>query len=220
MINNGNGFKLLDTFCKAGGAGAGYAQAGFEVVGVDIEPQPHYPYEFHQADALQFIADHGHEFDAIHASPPCQDYTWASIQHKKNGKKYPDLLAPTRDALIKTGLPYVIENVVGAPLLNPIVLNGLFFGLRVRRTRLFEMNFEIPFFLIPKEGRSFFRKGRKNKDGDIVVPVGHFSNIAYVRKVMGIDWMNQEELANAVPPAYTEFIGNILLQHLQEKRAK
>ena len=142
---------MLDLFCGAGGAGMGYSRAGFDVVGVDINPQPHYPFEFHQADALEYLADHWREFDVIHASPPCQAYSMASTQWRKSGKQYPDLIKPTRTALQKTGKSYVIENVVGAPLINPTILNGSFFGMRVRRTRLFETSFPIPFTLMPKE---------------------------------------------------------------------
>lgn len=139
--------RLLDLFCCAGGAGMGYYRAGFDVVGVDIAPQPHYPFAFHQADALDFLAEHGHEFDAIHASPPCQLYSTTKYAHEDNGT-HPDLLAPTRQALIECGIPYVIENVEGAPLIDPLTLCGSEFGLRapdvdglplaLRRHRLFE----------------------------------------------------------------------------------
>lgn len=129
--------RLLDLFCGAGGAAMGYHRAGFEVVGVDLKPQKHYPFEFHQADALEFLAEHGREFDVIHASPPCQAHTSLKNLHDKD---YPELIEPTRRLLEKTGLPYIIENVVGAPLRNPILLCGSSFGLRVRRHRLFESN--------------------------------------------------------------------------------
>jgi DNA (cytosine-5)-methyltransferase 1 len=208
---------LLDTFCKAGGASKGYKDAGFEVIGVDIEPQPHYPYSFIQADAIEFIADHGSEFDAIHASPPCQKYTQAASQWRKQGREYPDLIEPTREVLKASGKPYIIENLAGAPLINPIVLNGAFFGLRIRRTRYFELNFELPFFLIPKEGRSGYRMGRKPRESDLIMPVGHFSGITRARKEMGIDWMNRAEITQAIPPLYTEWIGRQLIQILEVK---
>ena len=141
--NGGHKFKLLDLFCCAGGAGIGYSRAGFEVVGVDIEPQPNYPLTFIQADALNLDRKFVGSFDAIHASPPCQSY---SDLAKRNGNAdaWPRLIAPVRNMLIKSGLPYVIENVDGAPLRNPIVLCGTMFpGLRVVRHRLFETSFLI-----------------------------------------------------------------------------
>lgn len=207
--------RLLDTFCKAGGASMGYHRAGFDVTGVDIEPQKRYPFRFIQGDALEYIAAHGNEYDAIAASPPCQAYSMASNQWRTQGKSYPDLVAPTRAALIATGKPYVIENVPGAPLINPITLNGPMFGMLVRRVRIFETSFEFPFFLIPPEGKSFFRMGRPVNEGDIITPVGHFSNVPYARRQMGIDWMTGGELTQAIPPAYTEFIGRELMRHLK-----
>ena len=208
-------YRLLDLFCGAGGAGMGYSRAGFEVVGVDIAPQKHYPFEFHQADALEYLAQHGAEFDAIHASPPCQAYTMAGRQWRSSGKEYPDLIAETRKELITIDKPFVIENVPGAPLINPIVLNGAKFGMNLRRTRLFETSFTIPFMLIPKEGASHSKMGRPPKNGDPIVPVGHFSNIPKAREVMGIDWMTGKEMTQAIPPAYTEFIGRQLMQYLE-----
>jgi DNA (cytosine-5)-methyltransferase 1 len=207
--------RLLDLFCGAGGAGMGYHRAGFEVVGVDIRPMPRYPFEFHQADALEYLREHGHEFDAIHASPPCQAYSMAGTQWRVAGAEYPDLVEPTREALKLTGKPYVIENVPGAPLINPVILNGALFGLRVRRTRLFETSFAMPLVLIPPEEKSNFRMGRPVKEGDVITPVGHFSNVAYAQRQMQIDWMGQKELAQAIPPAYTEYIGKQIMQALQ-----
>ena len=128
--------RLLDLFCGAGGAAMGYHRAGFTVVGVDINPQRHYPFEFHQADALEFDVS---GFDAIHASPPCQAFT-AYKRRPNHVGDYPDLIWPTRQKLIASGVPYVIENIPKAPLLNPITLCGSSFGLDVRRHRLFESN--------------------------------------------------------------------------------
>jgi DNA (cytosine-5)-methyltransferase 1 len=209
--------RLLDLFCGAGGAGAGYHRAGFEVVGVDIRHQKNYPFTFHQADALEYLAAHGHEYDAIHASPPCQAFTLAGQQWRKAGKEYPDLVEATRQALQATDKPYVIENVPGAPLIDPVVLNGALFGKNLRRTRLFETSFHMPFILLPKEGPSRFRMGRRPTESDPVVPVGHFSGLARARRVMEIDWMTQAELAQAIPPAFTEFIGRQLIAHLEAK---
>lgn len=194
----------------------GYHRAGFEVTGVDIRPRVRYPFTFIQADALEYLAAHWHEYDAIHASPPCQAYSMAGQQWRSAGKEYPDLVEPTRSALKATGLPYVIENVPGAPLINPIVLNGAMFGLLVRRVRLFECSFDVPFVLLPDDAPSTFRMGRPVKEGDAITPVGHFSNIPYARKQMEIDWMTGAELTQAIPPAYTLFIGEYLLKYLEK----
>lgn len=191
----------------------GYHRAGFEVTGVDIKPQPRYPFRFVQGDALEYLRDHGHEFDAIHASPPCQEYSTSSRQWRDKGKEYCDLVEPVRTALRLTGKPYVIENVSGAPLQNPIVLNGFMFGLMVNRERLFECSFPVPFALLP-QGPKAAEMGRPVKEGDVITVCGHFSNVPYARKAMGIDWMGQKELAQAIPPAYTEFIGRELMKVL------
>lgn len=207
--------RLLDLFCGAGGAAMGYYRAGFtDIVGVDIEPQPRYPFEFVQDDALAYLPRHGLEFDLIHASPPCQKYSLASQQWRKEGREYPDLIAQIRELLMQIGKPYVIENVPGAPLRNPTVLNGAFFGKNLRRTRWFETKPEIPFFLLPPEGPSRFKMGRKPSKNDPVVPVGHFSGVERAQQVMGIDWMGQKDLAQAIPPAYTEWLGKQISKHL------
>jgi DNA (cytosine-5)-methyltransferase 1 len=203
-------------FCKAGGASMGYHRAGFCVTGVDIEPQKNYPFEFIQADCMDLTVEFLNQFDAIHASPPCQAHSMASIQWKKQGKEYPELIEPTRDMLIKSGRPYVIENVPGAPLIHPIVLNGGMFGLKVRRVRLFECSFKVPFFLLPDDAPTNFRMGRPIKEGEAITPGGHFSSIPYAREQMEIPWMTGAELTQAIPPSYTEWIGNHLFNHLQE----
>jgi DNA (cytosine-5)-methyltransferase 1 len=206
--------RLLDLFCCAGGAGMGYHLAGFEVVGVDISFQKHYPFEFHQADALEYLKEHGHEFDVIHASPPCQAYSRASMQWRKDGKNYPDLIVPVRELLKLIGKPYIIENVPGAKLINPIVLTGAHFGLKVRRKRLFETSFTMPYFLLHPDRQTNFKMGRPIREGEEITPVGHFSNIAYARREMQIDWMTGAELTQAIPPAYTEFIGRQIINCL------
>jgi DNA (cytosine-5)-methyltransferase 1 len=131
--------KLLDTYCGAGGCAVGYHRAGFEVVGVDINPQPRFPFEFHQGDAIEYIREHGHEFDVIHASPPCQRFSEATPMERRD--KHPDLIAPTREAMQATGKPYVIENVENAraELANPVKLCGTMFGLPIWRHRYFEI---------------------------------------------------------------------------------
>jgi len=152
--------RLLDLFCCAGGAGTGYHQAGFDVVGVDINQQLNYPFTFVCADALKLDPEFIASFDAIHASPPCQSY---SDLAKRNGNAddWPRLIEPVRELLIQTGLPYIIENVEGAPLINPVILCGTMFpGLRVIRHRLFEANFEIVASLTmvkPMNGWTLFR---------------------------------------------------------------
>lgn len=202
--------RLLDLFCGAGGASMGYYRAGFEVEGVDIKPQPHYPFKFYQADALEFPLD---GYDAYHASPPCQVYTKAGKQWRKFGKSYPDLIAIIRNKL--SDKLYIIENVPDAPLINPTILNGAMFGLLVHRIRLFECNFEIPFNLLPQNKKPI-KMGRPIKRiDDVIQPVGHLSGVKHARKVMGIDWyMTQSEIAEAIPPTYTEYIGKYLMKEI------
>lgn len=196
--------SCLDLFCCAGGAGEGYKRVGFNVVGVDIVPQPKNPHEFVLADAIGYLLEHGHKYDFIHASPPCQAYTKAGKQWRKEGRDYPDLIAKTRDALVMVGKPWVIENVPGAPLIDPIMLNGSTFGIKVHRPRLFESSFKLPQPDVP--AMKPVKMGRPIKEGDIVQPVGHFSGVWYARKEMDLPWMGQKELAQAIPPAYTEWI--------------
>jgi DNA (cytosine-5)-methyltransferase 1 len=204
--------RLLDLFCGAGGAAMGYYRAGFEVVGVDINPQPNYPFEFIQADALEWLSWTSLSlpgFDVVHASPPCQAYSWSA---KRWDVERADLLAPTRELLRKVGLPYVIENVVGAPMESPIRLCGVMFGLEVIRHRLFESNVAmVEPWHAPHQGSV--------QDGTYVTVAGHGGdNIkgrgsrAAKQRAMGIDWMSDEELNQAIPPAYTEWIGRQLLQ--------
>jgi DNA (cytosine-5)-methyltransferase 1 len=219
--------RLLDLFCCAGGAGVGYARAGFEVVGVDIVPRPSYPYEFIQADAMgldpQFIAS----FDAIHASPPCQSYSDLA-KRNGNGHEWPRLIEPVRNMLRASGRPYVIENVEGSPLLNAVVLCGTMFpGLRVLRHRLFEANFPIvapPHKKHPKVHTFDKRKshfGKTNEWTDFVqVTGGGNCTLAAAREAMGIDWMTKGEINEAIPPAYTELIGRQLMAHISAAQAK
>lgn len=196
----------------------GYRRAGFDVVGVDINPQPNYPFPFQQMDAmlvLQGMADYPHhwDFDAIHASPPCQAYSWSARRWTEVERD--DLVAPTRDLLRATGLPYVIENVVGAPLVSPIRLCGEMFGLEVIRHRLFESNVPMVEPPHPKHRGTV-------KDGTYVTVAGHGGdNIkgrggrAAKQKAMGIDWMTDVELNESIPPTYTEWIGRQLIQAIE-----
>jgi len=213
--------RLLDLFCCAGGAGTGYSLAGFEVTGVDIKPQPNYPFPFIQTDALKLDPKFISTFDAIHASPPCQSYSDLA-KRNDNADAWPRLIDPVRDVLVASGLLYIIENVEGAPLRNPAVLCGTMFkGLRVLRHRLFEANFPI---LTPKHGahpkvHTFDkRKSHYGKTDDmrdfVQVTGGGNCTIAAARDAMGIDWMTKNELNEAIPPAYTRFIGRQLLAYL------
>lgn len=196
--------RCLDLYCCAGGAGEGYRLAGFDVTGVDIVGQPKNPHRFIKADALEYLADHGHEYDFIHASPPCQAYSKSAKQWRKAGRKYPDLIEPTREILKEIGKPYVIENVPGAPLIDPVFLNGSFFGIRIHRPRYFETSFDVEQPEVPD--MKPIKMGRPVKEGDVLQPVGHFSGVPYARREMGINWMGQKELAQAIPPVYTKWI--------------
>jgi len=196
--------RVLDLFCCAGGAGEGYRLAGYTVTGVDIEPQPKNPHEFILGDALDYALEHGRKYDLIHASPPCQAYTKAGKQWRKEGREYPDLVSATREVLEKIGVPWVIENVPGAPLINPTFLNGSYFGIKVHRPRYFESSFPMEQPEIPPSVP--VKMGRPVAEGDIVQPVGHFSGVAYARREMGLPWMGQKELAQAIPPAYTKWV--------------
>lgn len=206
--------RLLDLFCGAGGCAVGYSRAGFEVVGVDSAPMSRFPFEFHQADALEYLAEHGHEFDVIHASPPCQRYSCAS-RRSGTAHKHPDLLGPTRDALKAVGKTYVIENVPGAPMRHDIILCGTLFGLQVMRHRWFEISPRI-FFLVRQcrhigKFYSVFGHGAGNKKG---VKRNDSGTVAEWKVAMGIDWMSRAELSQAIPPAYTQFIGEQLIERL------
>lgn len=204
--------RLLDLFCCAGGASMGYHLAGFDVVGVDIDPQPHYPFDFHQADAMTFDL---RGFDFIAASPPCQAYT---LCQRIRDNEHPDLVAPTRERLKAAGVPYVIENVPGAPLVNPIELCGAMFGLRTYRHRLFECSFPMQAPPHPEHVAPVRKMGRPVKDGEFMHVVGNFSGVQQAREVMGIKWMVRDELREAIPPTYTEFIGRAALEFMGAMR--
>jgi len=214
--------RLLDLFCGAGGCSVGYQRAGFDVVGVDLNPKVgrHYPYEFHAADALEFLAEHGGEFDAIHASPPCQAYSVAAQSERNRGKEYPDLVAPARELLEATGLPWVIENVPGAPIRPDFLLCGCQFGLKLRRERWFEVSFSCwhlsPPCWHPEPVVSVVGNGTPSW---VRQQLGYNPTIHDYRAAMGIDWMNRNELSQAIPPAYTEYIGGYLLAALEENPA-
>lgn len=239
--------RILDVYCGAGGASRGYSLAGFEVYGVDIADQPRYPYPFHRGDAigvlrallagerLPFVSMGGlrtvqlglNDFDAIAASPPCQRY---SITRHTHSIEHPDLVDPTRELLQQTGLPYVMENVVGAPLIDPILLCGGMFELRaedtdgtmlrLERHRLFESNRPLSAPAHPTHDRSVkvggvYGGGGSRRDSK---RRGGYTPLKVVRAaLMGIDWMTQDELSQSIPPAYTEFIGDQLYNMIGER---
>lgn len=210
---------LLDLFCGAGGASVGYHRAGFDVIGIDINPQPRYPFPFIQADALGGMVEAKVDWEgyaAIHASPPCQAFTRAK---QLQGNAHPDLLRAVRELLAATGKPYVIENVPGAPLINPTTLCGMMFGLNVYRHRLFESNVPLPLIMHPPHHKKQVKMGRPVREGDIIQVVGCFSGIGYARKAMGISWMTRDELAQAIPPAYTEWIGKQIIGLCEQRGA-
>lgn len=197
----------------------GYFRAGFaDITGVDNKPQPDYPFNFVQHDAVTYFIEYGHLFDAVHFSPPCQLFSTASNSWNTDKKKYPDLITPMRPFLVATGKPFVIENVPGAPLNTTLQLCGPHFGLLVWRVRNFETNFLVP--SLPKVDRpinKFPRQGYNPSPGQFVSVAGglHTRKLyEYAKMAMGIDWMKRKQLAQAIPPAYTEYIGHYLLKYL------
>lgn len=237
--------KLLDLFCGAGGAAMGYHRAGFmDITGVDIKPQPHYPFKFIQADAMTFPLE---GYDVIHASPPCQGESIMRNLPWLKDKDYPMLIVPTRERLKAIGVPWIIENVFNARKspqkpygMQAGYLCGTMFGLPFYRHRLFETSF---FWMQPGHPKHeiVFRKGRMFGDrGNVAaeqirsggrarhfqraeikgfpVGIGHMVNTAKVSASEGIDWMNAYELSQAVPPIFTEFIGKQLMAHLAQER--
>jgi DNA (cytosine-5)-methyltransferase 1 len=231
--------RILDLFSGAGGCAVGYHRAGFDVVGMDHVDQPRYPFEFWQTDAIEFLgrlvaggspggwvlAD----FDAIHASPPCQAHT--ALRVMPNAREHADLVAPTRELLMATGLPYVIENVPGAPLRNPVTICGAAFGLGtdaghdLARHRLFETNFPVMVPPCAHGGRRVLgiygdharhdRRARRIGTGQF----GAADSLRLGSEAMGIDWMIWRELSQAIPPAYTEHIGSYLMAALSFEQA-
>jgi DNA (cytosine-5)-methyltransferase 1 len=238
--------RILDLFCGAGGAAMGYHRAGFEVVGVDIKPQPHYPFPFILGDAIdvltrmlageKFLASDGNcygidDFNAIHASPPCQAFsTMTNGRWQDRVSEHPKLIEPIRRLLIASGKPYVIENVEGArgELINPILLCGTMFkleteaGNQLRRHRYFECSFcylwtppcqhnSASAIGVYGGGQNPARRKRRYK------AEGENTDFGIVARsfVMGVDWMTGKELNESIPPAYTEFMGRQLAEHLR-----
>ena len=244
--------RLLDLFCGAGGAAVGYSRAGFtEIVGVDCVKQPRYPFTFVRGDALKYLAAHGREFDAIHASPPCQRYT--PLAKMWNAQAHPDSVPPTRATLQAVGRPWVMENVPGAPMRCAVMLCGTMFGLgtavaELRRHRLFELS--DAFALAPScqhgwkaqtiavyghagghstrtrerlvigvYGGGQQRGGKQNRATLRQLRASpQMFNTAARREAMGIDWMTGNELSQAIPPAYTEWVGARLMEAMCSAR--
>lgn len=202
----------------------GYHRAGFEVVGVDIDPQPRYPFEFVQADALEYLAEHGHEFDVIHASPPCQSFLNLGAVNKALGRDYdyPNLIGATRDLLIGIGVPYAIENVEDAKghLIDPVRICGTGLDRPIRRHRLFESNMPLlgiacahSRFTERRYWTGWRPKGEKRLS-TVVQVYGNAGGQHEWPAAMGIDWMDRHGFVEAIPPAYTEHIGAQLMAAL------
>lgn len=224
---------ILDVCCCQGGASRGYEQAGFQPFGIDSEPQPHYPYPFHQGDAvgvlLMLAAGRGvvftrpddskvelfeEQISAKHASPPCQAFT---LCQRIQGNEHPDLVDPIR-TLFQMGpntRPWVIENVEGAPLLEPVMLCGSMFGLQTYRHRLFESSVELSAPDHPEHVARTTKMGRPTKPGEFMHVVGNFSGVDQARGVMRMPWATRDGLREAIPPAYSEHVGAQLMAHLE-----
>jgi DNA (cytosine-5)-methyltransferase 1 len=207
--------RAVDLFCSAGGATRGYQLAGFHVTGVDIDPQPNYcGDDFVQADAMTHPLD---GFDLVHASPVC--YLWSKMRQSRPGSSagHPDLITPLRPILRAAGVPYVIENVPGAPLIDPVQVCGSGLGLRLQRHRLFESN--VPLWGVPcAHGQNPWNPAYKHSTGPRggtrrrVPVIGEWRIPAHLQhEAMGIDWMTLPELTEAIPPAYTEHVGSQIL---------
>jgi DNA (cytosine-5)-methyltransferase 1 len=235
--NREEAVRLLDLFCGAGGAAVGYQRAGFDqIVGVDIHPQPEYPFEFVQDDALDYLEglmfdrEDGY-FDAVHASPPCQKFTAMKTMH--NAGDHADLLTPTRALLRKVGLPYVIENVIGAPMPTAARLCGTSFGLgiqspprQLRRHRYFESSVLLWGTECHHDGPTIGIYGdhardrrRVEKNGEITqrgIDFPDSQKIALAQEALGMPWVQSwKGLSQAIPPAFTEYIGKQLVEQLE-----
>lgn len=203
----------LDLFCGAGGASMGLHQAGFEVIGVDIEPHCSYPFTFVQADATRPPFDLA-RFDFVWASPPCQRFSRGTPESHR--ARHPDLIEPIRCQLAASGALTCIENVPGAPIRGDLILDGDMFGLGTHRQRWFELNF---FTLAPPPNPRF---GPLSRPGAVTVAGGggrRHGNVAAWKSAMGIDWMSRCDLREAIPPAYGEFIGRAALRCLTRRAA-
>jgi DNA (cytosine-5)-methyltransferase 1 len=205
---------MLDICCRQGGATRGYQRAGFIVWGVDVEPQPRYIGErFIQADGLEILQDSSimRHVSAVHTSWPCQGYSATSVIMQND---HPKLIEPGRELLDATGLPYVQENVEGAPLKNPIMLCGATFGLNTYRHRLFESNVTLTAPEHERHTRTAVKMGRLVRPGDLYQAIGNFSGVDYVRQDMGVPWMTREGIRECIPPIYAEYVGRQLIKEM------
>jgi DNA (cytosine-5)-methyltransferase 1 len=198
----------LDLFCGAGGASMGLHEAGYNVIGVDIVPQPNYPFPFRLGDALD--ADLS-GFDFVWASPPCQNSSRMSGCRPGLSEQYAQLIPATRAKLKAWGGPYIIENVVGAPLENPVMLCGAMFGLKTYRHRIFESNVPLTVPPHPKHETPTSKAGHW-KPGTLISVAGNCAPMAMAREAMGIDWTTRAELVEAIPPAFSEYLARQTLR--------
>ena len=216
--------KLLDLYCGAGGAGMGYIQAGFDVTGIDINPQPDYPGTFIQGDALAYLAAHGHEYDAVHGSPPCQA-SCTLTKGTNKGNEYLNLIPATRALFALLDVPTVIENVQGSDLRRDYTLCGEMFGLGVIRHRYFEVSRFTPMPPEHKKHRGRVAGYRHGEwfDGPYFAVYGDGGGkgtVAQWQQAMGIDWTgNRKSIAEAIPPAYTRYIGGQIMQYIESQQA-
>ena len=211
--------KLLDLYCGVGGASMGYSRAGFDVTGVDVKHGKRYPFKYIRANVLNILADIEflNRFDVIHASPPCQTHSITKNLRIAQGKSTSkmDLIPETRAGLIKSAKPFIIENVMGSPLIDPIMLCGSAFGLKVRRHRIFESNIKLNGSLCDhkKQGRPVGVYGSLNDE----IPNGGKTakTITEAREVMGIEWGIWTELVEAIPPIFTQYLGRQAINELK-----
>lgn len=214
--------KVLDLYCRAGGASRGLADAGFDVEGVDKDDQPEYPYPFARADVLTLTPEYLRQFDLIWASPPCQAFT----AYKRRPGHVADalnLIAPTRDLLVAADVPYIIENVTGARehLRDPVMLCGSMFGLDVQRHRLFETSFHVPPLSCDHNVWTPRFPGATNRapNSRKTVEIGVWRiPLETQRAAIGIDWMSVDNLSQAIPPRYAEYLGLAARVHIMTQR--
>lgn len=225
-------YKLLDLCCCAGGAAMGYHQSGFKVTGVDIKKQPNYPFKMVVADAVAYLRKHGHKYDAFHASPPCQKWSCSTSLAQSKGKEYPDIIAPIRDELEKLGKPYIIENVMQAPIRPDIVLCGYMFGLKVIRNRKFELGNWFclqPGFPVRKGsaidgdfvsvfGKASWNQNKAQKERGTECKFKKGTILETWKYAMGIDWkITDIEISESIPPAYSKYLGEQLIQYMKNQ---
>lgn len=193
----------------------GLYKAGFKVDGVDISDQPRYPFNFIKSDALKISTQKLKEYDFIWASPPCQAY---SKTQKIRGREHPDLIGAIRWRLNRLGIPYVIENVMGAPLVSPILLCGSMFGIKTYRHRIFETSFKVAQPWHPEHNHRTAKMGRPPKRNEFMHIVGNFSGVDQARKIMDMPWASRDGLREAIPPVYSKWIADQFLSTHQPKR--